>query len=103
MASVITTRSLRKEFGTKVAVADLTIEVQAGEIFGFLGPNGAGKTTSVKMLLSLTHPTAGSATLLGQPLGDRLPHFQRHGARVQVGKPVDGGHRRAKVVGRLLA
>ena len=87
MASVITTRSLRKEFGTKVAVADLTIEVQAGEIFGFLGPNGAGKTTSVKMLLSLTHPTAGSATLLGQPLGDRLPrarvgylpeHFRFH-------------------------
>ena len=69
---VITTRNLRKEFGRKVAVADLTIEVQAGEIFGFLGPNGAGKTTSVKMLLSLTHPTSGSATLLGQPLGDRL-------------------------------
>ena len=72
MPSVITTHNLRKEFGRKVAVADLTIEVQAGEIFGFLGPNGAGKTTSVKMLLSLTHPTAGSATLLGKPLGDRV-------------------------------
>ena len=69
---VITTQNLRKEFGSKVAVTDLTIEVQAGEIFGFLGPNGAGKTTSVKMLLSLTHPTSGTATLLGQPLGDRL-------------------------------
>ena len=46
--------------------------MQAGEIFGFLGPNGAGKTTSVKMLLSLTHPTSGTATLLGKPLGDRL-------------------------------
>jgi ABC-2 type transport system ATP-binding protein len=69
---VIKTRNLRKEFGRKVAVADLTIEVQAGEIFGFLGPNGAGKTTSVKMLLSLTRPTSGEATLLGKPLGDRL-------------------------------
>lgn len=69
---IIATRNLRKEFGSKVAVADLTIEVQAGEIFGFLGPNGAGKTTSVKMLLSLTHPTSGTATLLGKPLGDRL-------------------------------
>ena len=69
---VIATRNLRKEFGSKVAVADLTIEVQAGEIFGFLGPNGAGKTTSVKILLSLTHPTSGTATLLGKPLGDRL-------------------------------
>lgn len=72
MHEIITTQNLRKEFGSKVAVADLTIEVQAGEIFGFLGPNGAGKTTSVKMLLSLTHPTSGTATLLGQPLGDRL-------------------------------
>ncbi|MFN2141664.1 MAG: ABC transporter ATP-binding protein [Candidatus Promineifilaceae bacterium] len=72
MQPVIETRNLRKEFGRKVAVADLTIAVQAGEIFGFLGPNGAGKTTSVKMLLSLTAPTEGTATLLGRPLGDRL-------------------------------
>ncbi len=72
MHSVITTRNLRKEFGSKVAVANLTMEVQAGEIFGFLGPNGAGKTTSVKMLLSLTYPTSGTAAVLGEPLGDRL-------------------------------
>ena len=78
MQPVIETRNLRKEFGRKVAVADLTIAVQAGEIFGFLGPNGAGKTTSVKMLLSLTAPTEGTATLLGHPLGDRL-------ARARVG------------------
>jgi ABC-2 type transport system ATP-binding protein len=78
MQSILTTHHLRKEFGQKVAVADLTIEVRAGEIFGFLGPNGAGKTTSVKMLLSLTRPSSGSATLLGQPLGDRL-------ARARVG------------------
>ncbi len=78
---------LRKEFGTKVAVADLTLDVQRGEIFGFLGPNGAGKTTSVKMLLSLTSATSGEGQLLGQPLGDRptrakvgyLPeHFRFH-------------------------
>ncbi|MBK7217964.1 MAG: ABC transporter ATP-binding protein [Candidatus Promineofilum sp.] len=67
---VIDTHSLRKEFGPKVAVADLTLDVRAGEVFGFLGPNGAGKTTSIKMLLSLTKPTAGRATLLGRPLGD---------------------------------
>ena len=69
---VIDTHSLRKEFGTKVAVADLTMSVRAGEVFGFLGPNGAGKTTSIKMLLGLTSPTAGTADLLGRPLGDRL-------------------------------
>jgi ABC-2 type transport system ATP-binding protein len=66
----IDARGLRKEFGDKVAVADLTLQVVRGEIFGFLGPNGAGKTTSVKMLLGLTRPTAGEATLLGRPLGD---------------------------------
>ena len=68
----IDARGLRKEFGAKTAVADLTLQVKRGEIFGFLGPNGAGKTTSIKMLLGLTAPTAGDAALLGRPLGDRL-------------------------------
>lgn len=83
----IHTHHLRKEFGSKVAVSDLTLQVERGEIFGFLGPNGAGKTTSMKMLLGLTAPTSGEATLLGQPLGARsararvgfLPeHFRFH-------------------------
>ena len=65
----IETNKLRKEYGAKVAVADLTLEVTRGEIFGFLGPNGAGKSTCVKMLLGLVHPTAGSALVLGHPLG----------------------------------
>ena len=59
---VIDTRALRKEFGPKVAVADLTLDVRAGEMFGFLGPNGAGKTTSIKMLLGLTAPTSGTVS-----------------------------------------
>ncbi len=66
----IETHRLRKEFGAKVAVADLTLRVERGEIFGFLGPNGAGKTTSMKMLLGLTAPTSGEAALLGAPPGD---------------------------------
>ena len=83
----IETHGLRKEFGGRTAVSDLTLSVQAGEVFGFLGPNGAGKTTSIKMLLSLTMPTAGTASILGQPLGSRatragigyLPeHFRFH-------------------------
>lgn len=65
----IDTRGLRKEFGAKVAVADLTLTVRQGEVFGFLGPNGAGKTTSVKMLLGLVAPTSGRADVLGRPLG----------------------------------
>jgi ABC-2 type transport system ATP-binding protein len=52
------------------ALADVTLEVQAGEIFGLLGPNGAGKTTFVKILLSIVHPSNGSAHLLGKTLGE---------------------------------
>jgi ABC-2 type transport system ATP-binding protein len=68
---VIETHGLRKEFGDKVAVAELSLEVRPGEIFGFLGPNGAGKTTSLKMLLGLVRPTAGAARVLERPIGDR--------------------------------
>src|SRR5918992_1216806 len=84
---VIETHALRKQFGATVAVADLSLRVGAGEIFGFLGPNGAGKTTSIKMLLALVEPTAGRGRVLGAPLGDRaarahigfLPeHFRFH-------------------------
>jgi ABC-2 type transport system ATP-binding protein len=86
-APVIETRGLRKRFGPKLAVAELSLAVRPGEVFGFLGPNGAGKTTSLKMLLGLIPPTAGRATVLGAPLGDRrargrmgfLPeHFRFH-------------------------
>jgi ABC-2 type transport system ATP-binding protein len=61
---------LRKEYGRKVAVEDLTLTVQRGEVVGFLGPNGAGKTTAMKMLLGLVRPTAGEARILGQPVTD---------------------------------
>lgn len=63
--------SLRKVYGGKAAVDDLTLNVEYGEVFGFLGPNGAGKTTSIKMLTGLVYPTSGSARLLGKPLRDR--------------------------------
>ena len=84
---VIETRELRKQFGNKLAVASLTLTVRRGEVFGFLGPNGAGKTTSIKMMLGLVAPTAGTASILGAPLGNAtarskvgfLPeHFRFH-------------------------
>jgi ABC-2 type transport system ATP-binding protein len=52
------------------ALRDLTLQVRAGEIFGYLGPNGAGKSTTIKLLLGLVQPTAGEANLLGRPAGD---------------------------------
>ena len=56
----------------RLAVADLSLTITPGGIFGFLGPNGAGKTTSVKLLLSLVAPSGGSGTVLGEPIGHRL-------------------------------
>ncbi|HET7813157.1 MAG TPA: ABC transporter ATP-binding protein [Candidatus Baltobacteraceae bacterium] len=70
-SSALSTRGLSKRFGSVTAVADLTLEISRGEIFGFLGPNGAGKTTSVKMIAGLAAPSGGTGTLLGLPLGDR--------------------------------
>src|SRR5439155_12381801 len=67
----IETERLRKRFGAKLAVADLSLTIGRGEVFGFLGPNGAGKTTSLKMMLGLIAPSGGAGRLLGRPLGDR--------------------------------
>src|SRR5512134_3647129 len=68
--SAVETTRLRKLYGRKVAVADLTLSVGEGEVFGFLGPNGAGKSTAVKMLVGLVRPTSGDGRLFGRPLGD---------------------------------
>ncbi|HEX3148159.1 MAG TPA: ABC transporter ATP-binding protein [Gemmataceae bacterium] len=54
-----------KRYGTKVAVDNLSLTVQPGELFAFLGPNGAGKTTTIKMLCGLLFPTAGSVRIGG--------------------------------------
>ena len=70
-ALAIDTHGLRKWYGDKRAVADLSLSVRRGEVFGFLGPNGAGKTTSLKMLLGLVDPSGGGGRVLGAPLGDR--------------------------------
>lgn len=66
----IETVALRKQFGSKVAVRSLSLQVRRGEIFGFLGPNGAGKSTAIKMLLGLVRPTSGEAQILGQPFSN---------------------------------
>jgi ABC-2 type transport system ATP-binding protein len=62
---VIEAIGLTKEYGSTIAVDDLSFEVYPGEVFGLLGPNGAGKTTTVLMLLGLTDPTAGEARVVG--------------------------------------
>src|SRR5947209_12651913 len=57
---------LTKRFGGTTAVDDLTCTVESGVVTGFLGPNGAGKSTTMRMILGLDRPTAGTATVLGR-------------------------------------
>lgn len=59
-----------------MALAELSLSVQAGEIYGFLGPNGAGKTTTLKILIGLMRASSGKATVLGNPAGDVKTHRQ---------------------------
>jgi len=61
----IQTVGLTKRYGATTAVADLSLRIEPGQVFGFLGPNGAGKSTTIRMLLALQRPTRGRATLLG--------------------------------------
>jgi ABC-2 type transport system ATP-binding protein len=64
---VIELDGLTKRFGSRVAVDDLTVTVRPGRVTGFLGPNGSGKTTTLRCVLGLTRPSAGTATVLGVP------------------------------------
>jgi ABC-2 type transport system ATP-binding protein len=77
---VIVTEGLTKRYGGRVAVDHLDLEVARGEVFGLLGPNGAGKTTTVLMLLGLSEPSEGRATVLGlDPTRDPLEVKRRVG------------------------
>lgn len=77
---VIRVNALSKHFGNVRALDGLDLEVHDGEIFGFLGPNGAGKSTTIRILLDLIRPTAGSAEVLGQQ-----PHRGGSELRARIG------------------
>ncbi|OAQ52296.1 multidrug ABC transporter ATP-binding protein [Natrinema mahii] len=77
-ALAIETDGLTKRYGETTAVDDLTMRVDRGAVYGFLGPNGAGKTTAMRMLTTLTKPTAGTASVAGHSIADResvSPHI----------------------------
>ncbi len=67
----ISARGLTKRFGDVVAVEDLSLSIAPSTVYGFLGPNGSGKTTTMRMLTSLTRPTAGRAEILGVDVRNR--------------------------------
>ncbi len=58
----------------KTSLEGLNMQVETGEVFGFIGPNGAGKSTTIKLLMGLIFPTAGSARILGKPISDVEMH-----------------------------
>ncbi|HSB65621.1 MAG TPA: ABC transporter ATP-binding protein [Anaerolineales bacterium] len=74
---MIKTENLTKKFNTTLAVDDLNLQVNEGEVFGFLGPNGAGKTTTVRMLTSLIGPTGGTAVVNGFRIGEQDTEIRR--------------------------
>jgi ABC-2 type transport system ATP-binding protein len=74
---------LTKQFGSRLAVDNLTLEVPTGVVAGFVGPNGAGKTTTMAMLLGLVRPTAGTGAVLGYPLGQPARYLPYVGALIE--------------------
>ena len=74
---MIKTENLSKKFNNTLAVDNLNLEVQEGEVFGFLGPNGAGKTTTIRMLTSLIGPTTGTAVVNGYRIGEQDTEIRR--------------------------
>ena len=70
----IEARGLTRRYGSVLALDALDLSVPAGSVFGFLGPNGAGKSTTLRILTSLTHASAGAASILGVPVGGGEPN-----------------------------
>jgi ABC-2 type transport system ATP-binding protein len=96
-ATLIETRNLVKKYGDKLAVNDVSFEVNGGEIFGFLGPNGAGKTTTIKVIVGLLQPTSGTVKVDGYDI-----QAQPLQAKAASGYVPDTPNLYAKLTGREL-
>jgi ABC-2 type transport system ATP-binding protein len=75
--SIIEVSHLTKYYGKARGIVDVSFSEEEGEIFGFIGPNGAGKSTTIRLLLSLIHPTSGSATVFGKDVVAHGPEIRR--------------------------
>ncbi len=88
-APAIEVHALRKKYRGRITALDgIDLSVSQGELFGLLGPNGAGKTTTVKVLLGLTHPTAGTAAISGLPVSN--PESRRRAGYLPEGHRIPG-------------
>jgi len=93
---MITIESLTKKYGGRAVVDDISFTARAGRVTGFLGPNGAGKSTSMRMMVGLTRPTSGTATIHGRRFAD-LPNPGR-----EVGVMLDASAQHAGRTGREI-
>jgi ABC-2 type transport system ATP-binding protein len=75
--SIIEVNNLTKYYGKSRGIVDVSFNEDEGEIFGFIGPNGAGKSTTIRLLLSLIHPTSGSARVFGKDVTTHGPEIRR--------------------------
>ena len=82
---MISVRGLTKSYGDLRAVDDLTFDVEAGKVTGFLGPNGAGKSTTMRMVMGLDRPTAGTATVNGRRYVELAAPLREVGALLDAG------------------
>ena len=87
---MIEARGLTKRYGSTLAVDNLSFTVEPGKITGFLGPNGAGKTSTMRLILGLDRPTAGTVTVNGKPFGRLAGPMGQVGALVDA-KALHGG------------
>ena len=81
---MIEVRGLTKRYSGKLAVDQLSFTVEPGKVTGFLGPNGAGKSTTMRLVLGLDHPDAGSATIDGRPYHDLAQPLRTVGALLEA-------------------
>ena len=92
---MIEARGLTKRYGDRLAVDQLSFTVKPGQVTGFLGPNGAGKSTTMRMILALDAPTAGTVTVDGMDYR-RLANPMRVVGALLDAKSVHGGRTAAK-------
>lgn len=74
--SIIEVNQLTKYYGKSRGIVDVSFNIEQGEIFGFIGPNGAGKSTTIRLLLSLIHPSSGSARVFGKDVTTQGPEIR---------------------------
>ncbi|MES2220119.1 MAG: ATP-binding cassette domain-containing protein [Acidobacteriota bacterium] len=94
--NLVELNQISKSYDTKVAVDALSLQIEAGKMFGLLGPNGAGKTSTIRMMIGITMPDSGTVTLFGQPFS------RKNLTRVGYLPEERGLYKKMKVIDQLV-